>query len=287
MENKKIVSLAIMSVVMGAYIATASAEGVCERPGDPAAFSEIVRAEREALRSGDYRRWKSAVESSGQTEILGMINESNFARFSRAFALCENGDMAGAEAIIEELEGAGLAKSGIRKDLELSREDRESLELALVNGDYGAWKNLMEEAGNGGWGRYLTEENFNVAVRAYKIAKSGNRARAIGILDDGDVPRFLLAADGKEERGGGRLPAAMAAYENGDYAAWKSLMEERGGGKILEIVDADNFAEFARAKLLQCRGRAGEAKDILDGLGFPFAERKADRPGAGMSARQG
>lgn len=295
MENKKIIGLAIMSVVMGTTIATASANGVRGRVAGPAIFSEIIRAEREALRSGDYEGWKSAVENSGQTEILQAINESNFARFSQAFTLCEEGDLEGAEAIIGELEGAELPPCWMRKHLDFTAAERESLQATLANADFESWKGLMQKGGNTEMDKYLTEENFGVIVRAYRLLISGDRAGAMELLDASDIPGMMLLEGAKRpggEREGAvsdasRHKALVAAYESGDFDAWKALIEARGGGRILEIVNADNFAEFARAKLLQEEGGMAEAKEILDGLGFPFSERKETGRLSGKRTQQG
>lgn len=292
MENKRIIGLAIMSVVMGTTIATAGASGIREGFRNPVGMNEVIRAEREALRSRDYQGWRSAVENSGQTEILEVINESNFARFSEAFALCESGDLEGAEAIIGEMEGVELPECGVRRSLGLSLEERAALKTALVNSDYDGWKELMEKGGNEELDKYLTQENFGVLVRACRLIESGDRAGAMDLLDEADIPRMMLAGGGKRH-GGERGEMAFnesnreilaAAYENGDYEAWKALMEGRGG-KILEIVDADNFAEYSRAKLFQLSGQPEEAKEILDGLGFPFSERKARVPGTGTGTQ--
>ena len=130
----------------------------------------------------------------------------------------------------------------------------------------------------------LTEEKFNILVRAYKLQSSGDRSGAMDLLDNSDIPGFMLmAGEGNRHKGRGNMKgegynssnheAMMATYESGDFAIWKALMEERGGGKILEVINADNFAEFAKAKILQSEGNMDEAKAILDSLGFPFQER--------------
>ncbi|MFA6897191.1 MAG: hypothetical protein WCQ96_02820 [Patescibacteria group bacterium] len=283
MKNKKIISLTAMSLVMGTTIATANADSLKEKFHNPVAVSEDIQAEAVALKSGDYASWKTAVENGGNFKILENINESNFAKYAEAFRLRESGDMDGSKAIMDAL---GIKEpergGGMAKELELSLDDEQALELAVENADFDAWKTVLEKIKNDKLDEYLTEENFNIIVRAYKLQASGDRSGAMGLLDDANIPGFMLMFGDKKMHGGpedangadeSKREALMAAYESGDYTSWKSLMDERGGGKVLEIVNAGNFAQFAKAKILQSEGKMSEAKEILDGLGFPFQER--------------
>lgn len=282
-NKKKIISMTAMSLVMGSAVATANADSIMAKFREPMGISiESRQAEDEALKNADFASWKSAVESSGRTEILETINESNFARYVEAFKLRENGDMDGARAIMEELGIKEPEHGGMMKGFDIAQADRETLESALENSDYNAWKTVMEktsiEAG------LLTEEKFNILVRAYKLQASGDRSGAMDLLDNSDIPGCMLMMGGGKMHGGrgdmegedeSNHEAITAAYENGDFASWKALIEERGGGKILEVINADNFAEFAKAKMLQSEGKMDEAKAILDDLGLPFQERGA------------
>lgn len=288
-NKKKIISLTAMSLVLGSTIATANAaDSFRNGLGKIAGISREGRqAEMQALENGDFAAWKIAVESSGHTEILSTINEGNFARYAEAFNLEKNGDREGAQSIMREL-GIKMPErgdGGAMRKIDASEEDREALELAVENSDYDAWRVVMEKVKNDDIEQYLTEENFNIIVRAYKLRASGDRSGAMDLLDGSDIPGFLMMlCEDKPEGGRGeadetRRAAIEATYESGDYEAWKALMEERGG-KILEYVTADNFAEYAHAKLLQEDGQMDEAKTILDELGFPFQERGQRRMGA-------
>lgn len=283
-NKKKIISMTAMSLVMGSAVATANADSIMAKFREPMGISsENRQAEDEALKNADFASWKSAVENCGRTEILDIINESNFARYAEAFKLRESGDMDGSRAIMEELGiKAPQRGGGMMKGSDMSQADRETLESALENSDYNAWKTVMEKANTES--ELLTEEKFNILVRAYKLQSSGDRSGAMDLLDNSDIPGFMLMmGEGKMHGGRGDMEgernndsnheAMMATYESGDFASWKALVEERGGGKILEVVNADNFAEFAKAKILQSEGNMDEAKSILDGLGFPFQER--------------
>lgn len=274
-----------MSLVLGSTIATANAaDGIRNGFGKMAGISrENRQAEIQALESGDFAAWKTAIESSGRTEILDSINESNFTRYIEAFNLEKNGDRDGAQAIMQELgiKMPGMGDGHKLRKFDVSDEDREALELAIENSDYDAWKTVMEKAKDDDVEKYLTEENFSIIARAYKLKASGDKSGAMDLLEKADIPGFLIMlCDRKMEGGKGDMKgvddtdraAVEATYENSDYEAWKALMEERGG-KILEYVNADNFGEYAKAKLLQEEGKMDEAKAILDELGFPFQER--------------
>lgn len=273
-----------MSLVMGSTIATANAGSLGQKFHNPVAISEDIQAEMAALQSGGYESWKIAVEKSGQSQILEVINADNFAKYAEAFRLRASGDMDGARAIMDEL---GISQpergGGMGKRLDLPQEDQQTLELAIENTNYNAWKTVMEKVDKDKIKEYLTEEKFNLIVRAYKLQASGNRSGAKTLLDDSDIPEFMLMFGEKMHGGRGetdsmdesKQAALTNTYESGGYAGWKTLMEERGGGKILEFVNAYNFSQFAKAKLLQSEGKMAEAKVILDELGFPFQERGA------------
>lgn len=284
MKNKKIIGLTAMSLVMGTTIATASADSLRERFRVPVGVSENMQAEAEALKSGNYDSWKAAVESCGNTKLLESVNESNFTKYVEAFNLRESGDMEGAKVIMDELgiEAPHWGEGGMMRGLGLLTVDREALVSAIQNADYGSWKTVMEKAESDKSGEYLTEDKFNIIVRAYKLQASGNRSGAKTLLDESNIPESMLMFGEKKMRAGrGEMKAAdeskheaiEATFKSGNFEGWKALVEERGGGKVLEIVNADNFSQFSQAKLLQEEGKMTEAKEILDELGFPFQER--------------
>lgn len=285
MKNKKIISLTAVSLVLGSTIATSNASNGMAATRElqvPAGVSmKIPQAEQTAIDNGDYNAWKAAIESSGNTDILNYVTEENFARYVEAFKLRESGDMDGSKAILDEL-GIKMpgpkGKGGERMMESVSQENREALENAIKNADYGAWKNIMEEIKDEKIADYISEENFNVIVRAYKLRSSGDNAGATKLLKNSNIPGFMCLCGGPiRDNEVWNQEALMQTYENNDYNAWKTLMEERGGGKILELVNADNFAKFAQAKVLQSKGKAAEARAIMDELGFPFQERGVRR----------
>lgn len=288
MKNKKIISLTAMSLVLGSTMATANAaNSVTARLQKPAGFSienDDRQAARAAIESGDFAAWVAAVESGGNRQLLEMVTADNFSRYAEAVKLREAGDAEGARTILEELGLSGMEPGGPGmhgRGIDVSEEEMEALELAIKNSDYNAWKTVVEKVQEEQAQEFLTEENFQVLVRAYKLKASGDAAGAMTLLRDSNIPGFLLmpgevrhgnrgeGGEGSEEN----HAAILAAYQSGDYAAWKAIIDERGGGKIAELVTADNFAQFAKAKVLQSEGKRDEARAILDDLGFPFQER--------------
>lgn len=63
-----------------------------------------------------------------------------------------------------------------------------------------------------------------------------------------------------------RHTAMETAFENGDYAAWKTLMN--GKGQVTKVVTQENFAQFAKAHELAEAGDAKGAAEIRSALGL-------------------
>lgn len=56
------------------------------------------------------------------------------------------------------------------------------------------------------------------------------------------------------------------AFENNDYAAWKSLMD--GRGQISDVINEGNFARFSEMHRLMLAGKYDEANQIREKLGL-------------------
>jgi acyl-CoA-binding protein len=234
------------------------------------------QAEKAAIESGDFASWKAYIESGPEAKLLDTINADNFDRYVQAFKLREAGDFQGAMTIMREL---GLSDVG-RPEQMFSDADAANLKQAIEQADYEAWETLMAKIDAKKTEGYLTQENFNVIVRAYKLQASGDVSGAKALLKNSKIPGWLFSVDkagrdfhqADEGVRAENEQALLDAYSAKDYEAWKNLMSGRGG-MILEVINADNFAKFAEAKLLQHDGKDAEAKTILDGLGLPFHGR--------------
>lgn len=79
-----------------------------------------------------------------------------------------------------------------------------------------------------------------------------------------------------------RHSAMEKAFENNDYAAWKSLMQ--GRGRVAQVINKDNFAKFAEAHKLALEGKTAEAQKIRTELGLGL--KNGNGGGRGMGGCQ-
>lgn len=63
-----------------------------------------------------------------------------------------------------------------------------------------------------------------------------------------------------------RHAAMEAAFEKGDYDAWRNLMQ--GRGRVTQMVTKDNFSKFAQIHQLTEEGKTTEAQKIRQELGL-------------------
>jgi len=62
----------------------------------------------------------------------------------------------------------------------------------------------------------------------------------------------------------------LDAFENGDYDAWKALMEESGRvSRVLEVITEENFDQFVEMRELRQAGDIEGAREIAEELGLP------------------
>lgn len=79
-----------------------------------------------------------------------------------------------------------------------------------------------------------------------------------------------------------RHEAMQQAFADGDYEAWKELMD--GKGRIAEMVTEENFTEFARAHELALVGDLEGAQEIRQELGLGQGQRHGQGDGTGAGA---
>ncbi len=68
-----------------------------------------------------------------------------------------------------------------------------------------------------------------------------------------------------------RHEAMERALEDGDYEAWRDIVE--GRGRVTEVVTVDNFDEFVRAHELAEEGNFEGARKIRQELGLGYGQR--------------
>lgn len=74
------------------------------------------------------------------------------------------------------------------------------------------------------------------------------------------------------------------AFENNDYATWKSQMT--GRGRVTQLVTEQNFAKFAEAHKLALEGKMTEANKIRTELGLGLRNGSGRGQGMGYRAHQ-
>ena len=108
--NKKNIALGLAALTLVVGASTIFANKASAYKGDPSVKGPNYSVERHALmekafETNNYEAWKSLMGNQGR--VTKVINKDNFAKFAEAHKKAENGDLAGAKKIREEL-GLGL-----------------------------------------------------------------------------------------------------------------------------------------------------------------------------------
>ncbi|MBU2524508.1 hypothetical protein KKG71_04925 [Patescibacteria group bacterium] len=179
---------------------------------------------------------------------------------------------------------AQSAGAGLKQGNNYSTERHEDMMEAFETNDYAAWSKLMSGK-NARVLDVITEENFGRFVEAKKLMDEGKIEEAKAIKEElglkGFGPRQNMGKRGAYMKGmkkgfnmgknfdPAHHEAMMAAFEAGDYAAWRELMTEDGKNpKILEMINEDNFGGLVAAKQLLKDGKVQEAKAAFKELGL-------------------
>lgn len=78
-----------------------------------------------------------------------------------------------------------------------------------------------------------------------------------------------------------RHTAMEAAFEKGDFDAWKNLMQ--GRGRVTQVINKENFAKFAQAHELAENGKTAEAQKIREELGLGLKNGTGNGVGMGRN----
>lgn len=102
------------------------------------------------------------------------------------------------------------------------------------------------------------------------------------------IPQAVLAYKGDPTMKGPnyteeRHEAMEKAFENKDFAAWKSLMN--GKGRVTQVVTEQNFSKFAEAHALTEQGNIEGAKKIRAELGLGLQNGTSHGMGYGRTNR--
>lgn len=106
--NKTVLGLGALTLVLGT--AGVFVNSAMAYKGDPTVKGPNYSAERhtameKAFENKDYDAWKNLMQGKGRATQF--VTKDNFAKFAEAHELAENGDIAGAQKIRQEL-GLGM-----------------------------------------------------------------------------------------------------------------------------------------------------------------------------------
>ncbi len=199
----------------------------------------------------------------------------------------------GAAALVALIAVAGIAGASFAyqgnpdiKGLEYSSERHDAMEKAMEEGDYEAWKELMNNKGK--VTQVIDEENFDKFVEIYNLAEEGK-------FEEARVMKEELGLNQGFRKGGiykngymmdnGRGGEMREVLESGDYEAWKELMESKpscpraleNGLVDLELTE-ENFNKLIEAHNLMQAGDFEEAQAIRDELGLSQGPGKKGAP---------
>lgn len=82
-----------------------------------------------------------------------------------------------------------------------------------------------------------------------------------------------------------RHAAMTAAFEQGDYTAWKNLMQ--GRGRATQVITEANFSKLVEAHNLALQGKLAEAEQIRKELGLGLRNGSGMHWGGMMGGRMG
>ncbi|MDD5469352.1 MAG: hypothetical protein PHO92_00930 [Candidatus Peribacteraceae bacterium] len=171
----------------------------------------------------------------------------------------------------------------------------EEMMQAIESSDYEAWKALMEEKpGRGPWTlEVITAENFPLFAQMHQKMLAGDREGAEALREQLGlrVPPMRRGGPVDEFPGRGfgtpqQHEEMMQAIEDGDYGAWKALIEEKPGrgSKMLEMITEENFATFAAMHQKMEEGDKQAAEVLREQLGV---ECMGGKPDAGRGWKHG
>lgn len=128
-SNKTVViSAALVAVILaGAYSFSSAYRGDDTQKG-PNYTEERHEAMEKAFENTDYNEWKNLMAENSRGRVMDVVNEDNFARFSEAHRLMEEGRYEEARQIRAEL-GLGLRNGegkgqGVRGQGRMNSENR-------------------------------------------------------------------------------------------------------------------------------------------------------------------
>ncbi len=134
-------------------------------------------AVKEAISSGDYSTF---AELTSDKDHFSVINEGNFSSLMEIHNLRESGDREGAKALMDELGLEPPKKMRRMQKKENRQERRGEIKEAFASGDYSTFLEVAPDKLK----EKVTEENFQLMVKAHELREAGDHESAKAIMDE-------------------------------------------------------------------------------------------------------
>ncbi|MBT6069338.1 hypothetical protein HOG48_06330 [Candidatus Peregrinibacteria bacterium] len=140
------------------------------------------QAVKDAISSGDYATFAEITTDKGH---FSTINEDNFSSLMEIHSLREAGDREGARSIMDEL-GIEKPHKGMKKmqknmkKKENRQEHREEMKQIFESGDYNTFLEKAPEKLQ----EKVTEENFELMIKAHELREAGDKEGAKDIMEE-------------------------------------------------------------------------------------------------------
>ncbi|PLX20643.1 hypothetical protein C0584_05380 [Candidatus Parcubacteria bacterium] len=154
----------------------------------------------------------------------------------------------------------------------LDEEQRDAVEAAIEDGDYGTWKSIQNSIPR--ITDLITEDNFSEYSEMHNLMQSGDFEEAEVLREELGLPE--MGPKGMRDGGGmhgrdGHNQIGYEAIESGDYEAWK---EEVGDTRMSEIIQTEeDFQKLVESHELFEAGDFEEANQIKEDLGLEMGMR--------------
>ncbi|PIR78157.1 MAG: hypothetical protein COU28_03140 [Candidatus Magasanikbacteria bacterium CG10_big_fil_rev_8_21_14_0_10_36_16] len=189
--NKKTLTIAGISALGLALIGSVAANAYSGPSGQNTSmtgrnFNQDRHAEmQKLLDTTDFQTWKDLMSKNPRSsQILSVINETNFPKFVEMQKMMMSGDKAGAEAIRAELglPAQIVPQKGVMGRGHFDKGQNNAVQTAINNSDYNAWKIAIENTPMGGkMLEVINESNFSQLLEMHKLMQAGDKAGAEAI----------------------------------------------------------------------------------------------------------
>lgn len=177
----------------------------------------------------------TGVQAYGSTELLEKagLSEKQINAFETAREKREAGDVEGARDVLVD---AGIDETVLHSVHEASREARDAVHSAIVQADYTAFKEAVNDSPFAA--KIDSEEKFNRLVKAHTLREAGNTSESEAILKELNIHpphkrgvgihRGLHKKDFSSELSSEQREAFRVAHEANDRETMEAILDEAG-----------------------------------------------------------